>query len=391
MSIGEYNIAAQAWIVLYICIIAPCLAIISSMIFFDSRVVNATILSISSGVVVISIMLCQYGDAIKININIFYIISIASTVVVIFVINKAAYQLLRKNLKKRWWSIGDEKIYKAPESWIDVFNLASVNKEFDPLVEENFSYKKISIQIYIRFSLFSIYIGLISGFIILGVLIDKVHYDLMPDVKVASVLVILSAVIAGSFAYYNLRAKTRADSRQIWINNVRELMSCLIFHVGQHLLGSPLDEKALREFHEKRVRLELNLNPSEKDHRLLMYFFRICTIPESKTIRCDANLREMVKETIEANSVDYCLQRIVLQGAVPACDGRHISDGECPKKSSFNTCVAYIDPHSGSDRRINMIQAQACGKQCCDNALSYMFNLSHAILKREWERVRSVQ
>lgn len=94
------------------------------------------------------------------------------------------------------------------------------------------------------------------------------------------------------------------------------------------------------------MELELYLNPSEKDHRLLMLIIRAFVISEVK-IAIDNNLQEFTKNELAA--MPKVLKNIIMDREVPT------------EKDDEN------------------------------GAISYIVKLSHVILKREWERVRSTK
>ncbi|NPD69781.1 hypothetical protein HN018_28390 (plasmid) [Lichenicola cladoniae] len=161
-------------------------------------------------------------------------------------------------------------------------------------------------------------------------------------------LAIFTAAIAVYVARFTIRAQVRSKSRQKWIDKVRTLISDLISDIDLVFRKEYID---LTSINKKRMQLELLLNPSEKDHRLLTMLIRVCASP-GLPVKADDNLRAFWK----ANDMEYRIHsgakgliRILLLGKVS---------------------------------RNNKVQGEA---------ISYVIRLSNVVLKREWERVRETQ
>jgi hypothetical protein len=159
-------------------------------------------------------------------------------------------------------------------------------------------------------------------------------------------LAVITAAIAIYVAQYTIRAQVRSKSRQEWIDKVRILTATLISDVDRILTDRYVD---MDRVNKDRLLLELLLNPSEKDHRLLTMLFRKCTHPNSN-VGQDRFICEKLRnlEALPGNSGvlrDFLVNR------------RKIKPGT-------------------KDR---------------DEVISYIIRLSNIILKREWMRVREAE
>jgi hypothetical protein len=151
------------------------------------------------------------------------------------------------------------------------------------------------------------------------------------------------------FTFRQIRAKVRADSRQAWILKARELLGDVVASIdAHHERIAANDYKNARELwntlNPKRLELELMLNPSEKDHRLLMYLlqhFSAWRVPP--VIPQDAKiLKDIIADETPSTK----------------------------RLQEWNTILNATDPAA---------------------LVSYILRLSHVVLKREWERVKLIQ
>ncbi len=167
----------------------------------------------------------------------------------------------------------------------------------------------------------------------------------------ASYLALLVGAAAIFFTFRQIRAKVRADSRQQWIIRARTLLGEVVALIDAHrdLRASYRYEDAEAvwlKLNPARIELELMLNPSEKDHRLLMYL-----------IQRFARWRYPVEKSQDARIVRRSMAEIAQVGGSENVDvpenWRAIADT--------------------SER---------------GELVSYILRLAHVVLKREWERVK---
>lgn len=145
-------------------------------------------------------------------------------------------------------------------------------------------------------------------------------------------LALLAAAVSIVFTYHQLRAKVRADNRQAWIDRARRLIAEVVKDAEK--AGSPAGAAI-----QRRIELELMLNPSEKDHRLLIYLVqRLARVPDADSIRDANHLRE--EAMAELTGRDRCALLAILD---------ETREGEL---------------------------------------VGHVVRLSHVLLKREWERVK---
>jgi hypothetical protein len=152
------------------------------------------------------------------------------------------------------------------------------------------------------------------------------------------------------FTFRQIRAKVRADSRQQWIIHARKLLGEVVALIDQHrdLQASNKFKQALETWEKLnpiRLELELMLNPSEKDHRLLLYLIQ--RFATWRTPRQESQDAQIVRRSISG-----------------------MSDGRPGPYKIPDKWRPIID---GRDRA---------------ELVSYILRLSHVVLKREWERVK---
>ncbi|MDK9720861.1 MAG: hypothetical protein OEL53_06720 [Rhodospirillales bacterium] len=160
------------------------------------------------------------------------------------------------------------------------------------------------------------------------------------NANLTAFIAIIASFSAIFIAYDQLRAKVRADNRQEWINKVRILISDIV-----GLL--PVSRYACKkEVTKRRIELELMLNPSEKDHRLLSYLIRRALNVDFK-IKPDRNLRDIISE-----------------------EGNH---------------------HIDDDLYQYIFVGEAISPEQLNDLISYIMLISHIVIKREWERVKHIR
>jgi hypothetical protein len=95
------------------------------------------------------------------------------------------------------------------------------------------------------------------------------------NIEVATFLIgFLSLAVAATKVTYEWRLKARSENRQKWIDEIRGTLSLLIENIpGMSDDGAARDEKA-KVYFKEHGKMELLMNPSEKDHRALMALIR---------------------------------------------------------------------------------------------------------------------
>ena len=174
-------------------------------------------------------------------------------------------------------------------------------------------------------------------------------------------LALLASGITIVFTYGQLQARVRADSRQEWIIRARRLLADTLAASEAHRSSAPWSRAtARRKLDRRRLELELMLNPSEKDHRLLLYLVQrhaLLGIPGEDDIQDAAALRHSIS----------------LSGSRPATAARVEQDGPDgalkPDLGPAWNGVLY------AIRRADL--------------LAYVLRLAHVVFKREWERVKA--
>ncbi|GAA0308933.1 hypothetical protein GCM10009087_18700 [Sphingomonas oligophenolica] len=251
-------------------------------------------------------------------------------------------------------------------SWDDVYKLVAFDRKLDPLgVEARVRWKwwilALPIQISFQLALCSVALSLFDllqnprprAFLLEGssVMGDKALAKPLAAViaNPAAYLVLVVGLATIFFTLRQIRAKVRADSRQAWILKARELLGEVIASVDAHKIALAANdakkaEKLWNKLNPKRLELELMLNPSEKDHRLLMYLIQHFSVWRTPGVAAqDAEiLKEIIAETTPEPKRLLEWHGILLT----------------PDRSAL---------------------------------VSYILRLSHVVLKREWERVKRIQ
>lgn len=155
-----------------------------------------------------------------------------------------------------------------------------------------------------------------------------------------ALLALLAALLTITFTYYQLRAKVRADNRQVWIARLRVLIA-EVTAMAYALDGANRTKtvEIWQKLGSARLEFELMLNPSEKDHRVLMYLVQQLSdlsTPIHGYIADAHNLRTIV---LADTGDDEKWQRLL----------------DCRK---------------------------------AEQLVGYIMRLAHVVLKREWERVK---
>lgn len=289
---------------------------------------------------------------------------------------------------KKWWDIGNAKP-GGELAWADVFELASLASKHDPIaladpkVHDHPDVDQGATELGVREAATGAARLMLAVLIALGgCLALAIDYLLFPRVpaliffdpalkvpaqsgfevghliaasgNLTAYLALIAAVISIYFTYHQLRAKVRADSRQAWINEVRQTLSHIVVGISNLFQDGRLDRAEFEALNRRRLHLELMLNPAEKDHRLLTLLIRACIIPDV-SIEGDKHVREQILK-------DPVLHRRL--------------HGPSTEEST-------------SQKLLWRLVAGKCRAQAHGNdTISYIVKLSHVVLKREWERVR---
>lgn len=277
--------------------------------------------------------------------------------------------------RSQWWQIGGHD-----PSWNDILRMTiggdkPDEMQYDPLVYTN---RNLSIIEWFQFFFGGVLVLSLTVFLWISVYDGKIISKFLSDVRVndpaipdtmadyhtvnlalsgnlTAFLALIAALASIYFTYRQLQAKIKADSRQAWLDKLRDNISRFIaladaIHYNQ--CGKE-PEKARQKMTAARMKMELMLNPSEKDLRLLMFlsiklvFFEFGE-EEFQMVQDVNNVRKDIKRQQGYKEKDWS----PIIGAIP------------PKWR-----------HSEYEREYS-------------DLIGYLLRLSHVVLKREWERVK---
>ncbi|MGA1860359.1 hypothetical protein VH569_30620 [Azospirillum sp. 11R-A] len=290
---------------------------------------------------------------------------------------------IKQSIRRRWWNMGALDSSKAPD-WDGILDMLC-NDSCDPMeLEEGGLYPVDKNEVRIDFSVASTgsFFLLLAVGTIFGIAIDYILYPRLPTIfepdeqfnKLASLsgnltafLALIAAAISIVFTYQQLQAKVRADSRQAWVTKVRKLTSNVLAHIYDVSMHGRSSNK-FEYFNKARTHLELHLNPAEKDHRLLMLLIRACGYPETTIFNDQYTAYRLASKFDEWSSSrkDYY--------AIKEC----------------TVLKLIIETYKTNDNK-SAIRRRIIVRNNSDIVISFVFKLSHAILKREWERVRYIR
>lgn len=282
-----------------------------------------------------------------------------------------------------WWD--PAAAYDAPLTWPDVYRLIVCDVKTDPLGFERRPRWRGCRGWRWRALLYLLAALTLWGLILSGL---DLAYDPSPrdfmlvpkDSKISpglaavignptAYLALLAAVVTIIFTYYQLRAKVRADSRQAWIIRARELIGQVValtddFRDLRDKRRFPDAEATWTRMNPLRLELELMLNPSEKDHRLLLFLIqRFASRGRNAEPIQDAKiLRQSIAESERS------------QGPLPDRGWSDVDDAERE---------ALVSDVLSKSRWNDIVNAEGREAQ-----VSFILRLSHVVLKREWERVK---
>lgn len=269
----------------------------------------------------------------------------------VFVLARPTWERLRTRFWTTWWD-PSTACADGPIGWGDVLRMAAGGGPGDALTSREHLRRSR-----LRWRVVPYALCLSSALFAAAIVIDGLLIWRLPSVfgslskppstlleatanvsgNLTAYLALLAAAVSIVFTYRQLRAKVRADNRQAWIDRARTLLSDLA-QKPETAMDSPQAEKLARS----RMELELMLNPSEKDHRFLIYL----------------------------------LQRLHLQAHADEIDG-----------AKTLLSVIRADMSSGSSAHAGDWLG-SIGQSRPDLLVGYVVRLSHVVLKREWERVK---
>ena len=274
--------------------------------------------------------------------------------------------------------------------WEEVFLLASLDGDADPIALKKSSEPKFSGEMRLKVAV------LCPCWVSIGILFAAaLDYDLFPRVpgflragdhipdittNLTAYLALIAAAVSIGFTYHQLRAKVRADARQVWISKLRNLLAAIIADItelkadwqmkppadgtadSKEAWRKPSKAQHYERLNRNRLLLELMLNPSEKDHRLLTIVIRALVVP-GIWIAGD----QYVASDIVADSKSWKNQRLVSE----------------PLHAIAAWRASQMKPTTGG-----LVQPFPLSKDNWNEVISHLVKLAHVILKREWERVR---
>ena len=180
----------------------------------------------------------------------------------------------------------------------------------------------------------------------------------------APVPVVATLILGGAGIFYNMRLQARAQNRQNWINDMRQIIVNLLEILACYGANQKEREKKEKKEIEARYKknmfqLELSINPSEKECRALLALIRRGSI-----FKKHQKWGGLIKR------IDDCV----------LC---HLGEqGE-------NNICQNIDHCVGPNESNGRCECESC-KERYKN-ISYIIRLSNVVLKREWEQVKYVR
>jgi hypothetical protein len=295
-------------------------------------------------------------------------------------ISIAAFLHLRRSIalpKPYWWNLGG-----TPDdpSWDDVRRMTLGDVNDDPVVYQpegkylNRAAKAVAGNVVIGALLIEGLSFIVAGPILPRLISDAQTNDpkfsdaklgfhtvnLALNANLTAFLALIAAAISIYFTHRQLQAKVKADSRQAWLDKLRGQISRFIAFADDIHYGSKEKKRSAVQTNltAARLEMELMLNPSEKDHRLLMFLCIKLAFFEwgNKEFNKIHDVRNL-KDTIERNPSGYNEEDWrKLLGAIPD----RISEKDAHED-------AYGD------------------------LIGYLMRLSHVVLKREWQRVKQTR
>jgi hypothetical protein len=182
--------------------------------------------------------------------------------------------------------------------------------------------------------------------------------SLQLSANLTAFLALIAAAISIYFTHRQLQAKVKADSRQAWIDKLRAHIAGFIALTDavEELPDGDARQNAQLDLTGRRIEMELMLNPSEKDHRLLMYLsLRLAFFDAGERAFNRVHDVRNIKKAIRADSAGHDEATWApLLGAIP---GKRATQREATRS----------------------------------DLVGYTMRLAHVVLKRKWERVKATR
>ena len=277
-------------------------------------------------------------------------------------------------LRRRWWDPSDGKP-EGPLSWDEISTLVAFDPDRDPLVAvvSNRSGRFANEWVPAALAIAVVVLGSSQalGFlwdptpwpgVFSGGDADRVFRDVVgASGNLTAYLALLASAVTIVFTYGQLQARVRAESRQHWIIQARTLLAEALAAADAHRTAAPWSKaKARRDMDERRLALELMLNPSEKDHRLLLYL-------------------------IQRHAL------IGLAGEDDIQDARSVRHSIAQSRGTALTvaaAVAFDPPDDAFRPDLGAAWNSVLYANRREDLLAYVLRLAHVVFKREWERVK---
>ena len=176
---------------------------------------------------------------------------------------------------------------------------------------------------------------------------------------------VVALIVGGAGIFYNMRLQARATHRQKWIDEMRKTITNLLeiltcYGSEQKNRNRNGKENEIKAKYKKNMfRLELLINPSEKEHRALLALIRRGSIFTE-----DQKWGGLI-EGID----DYVLCHL--------------------EKRVKNDICKNITPCPRPKERNGKCKCKSCEERYKN--ISYIIRLSNVVLKREWEQVKYVR
>lgn len=266
----------------------------------------------------------------------------------------------------QWWSIGGKL---DDPSWDDVWRMTVGHPEDDPVLFKPRRRPAVAaakaITSYVVLGCFFLEV---VTFVVAAPILPRMLTRHTPiegsagisldlSANLTAFIALIAAAISIYFTHRQLQAKVKADSRQSWINTLRaHIASFIALSDAVHEAPTSRTRHAAQlDLTSRRIEMELMLNPSEKDHRLLMYLSLRLAFFEYGD-----NLFDQVHDVRNIKNVT---NKVVV--TVDQCNWEKLF-GPIPPKG----------PARDTER---------------GDLIGYVMRLSHVVLKREWERVKATR
>lgn len=271
-------------------------------------------------------------------------------------------------VKANWWNIGGKL---DDPTWEDVRRMTIGAEADDPLVVRPIGSGSAG---FIRAAAVYVILGCILieavSVVVVGPILPRLltshaasvarsagttGVSLELSANLTALLALAAAAVSIYFTHRQLQAKVKADSRQAWIVKLRARIADFIALAGTiHENGA--GSRRQNDLNRRRLEMELMLNPSEKDHRLLMYLSLRMAFFEGGEQRFAEvhdvrNIRAAIEGSDQYNEEAW---RPLL--------------GPVPEKL----------PEDGHDKAFS-------------DLVGYTMRLAHVVLKREWQRVKATR